>query len=246
MTPSVTRDIKTKLQITCQNCNLSDLCIPRGLSQKDIERIGNLVARRKVLHKGDYLYRQGDKFKGISAIKTGTAKLVTLDLDGNEFITGYFLPGELLGFDGLADERHACSALALETVSFCEIPAEQIDCLCLEVPNLMRELFRHVGKSLATETHHYILSQRGAEDRVAGFLLNLSDRMSRRGFSGVEIKLTLSRQEIGNYLGLTLETVSRILRTLDGMGLVTVNAKSIHIIDKDKLRDFFVMSSDGA
>ncbi|MEI7866467.1 MAG: helix-turn-helix domain-containing protein [Candidatus Methylumidiphilus sp.] len=243
MTPPVTRNITTKLQITCQNCSLSDLCIPRGLSQKDVERIGNIVARRKILQKGDFLYRQGDRFRGILAIKAGTAKLVSLDLDGNEFITGYFLPGELLGFDGLADERHACSALALETLTYCEIPAEQIDTLCREVPNLLRELFRHVGRTLTTETDHFMLSQKGAEERVTGFLLDLSDRLSRRGFSGAEIKLTFSRHDIGKYLGLTLETVSRILKKLDAMGLVAVNARSIHIIDKDKLREMFATSS---
>lgn len=236
MTPYSSREIKDKLQITCQNCNLSDLCIPRGLSFKDVERIANIVTRRKVLHKGDYLYRQGDRFRGIMAIKAGTAKLVSLDLDGNEFITGYLLPGELLGFDGLAEERHGCSALALETVTFCEIPSDQIDNLCLEVPNLMRELFRHVGKNLAAEQSHYLLSQRDAEDRVLGFLLDLSDRLSRRGLSGSEIKLTLSRQDIGNYLGLTLETVSRIMKGLEVAGLAAVSAKSVRILDKDGMR----------
>ena len=245
MTPTQSQEIKTKLQVTCQNCNLSDLCIPRGLSLKDVERISNIVTRKKILQKGDYLYRQGDKFRGVLAIKAGTAKLVTLDLDGHEFITGYFLPGELLGFDGLASDRQVCSALALETLTYCEIPAERIDSLCLEVPNLMRELFRHVGRTLSAETDHYLLNQRGAEERVAGFLLDLSDRLSRRGFSGVEIKLTLSRHEIGKYLGLTLETVSRLLKVFEGMGLVTVNAKSIYIVDKDKLRDLFAHSSEG-
>lgn len=245
MTPIQSQEIKAKLQVTCRNCNLSDLCIPRGLSLKDVERISNIVTRKKILQKGDFLYRQGDKFRGVLAIKAGTAKLVTLDLDGNEFITGYFLPGELLGFDGLASDRQVCSAQALETLTYCEIPAEKIDSLCLEVPNLMRELFRHVGRTLSAETDHYLLNQRGAEERVAGFLLDLSDRLSRRGFSGAEIKLTLSRHEIGKYLGLTLETVSRLLKVFEGMGLVSVNAKSIYIIDKDKLRDMFARSSEG-
>ena len=245
MTPPATHEIKTKLQVTCQNCNLSDLCIPRGLSHKDVERISDIVTRRKVLQKGDFLYRQGDKFRGILAIKAGTAKMLSLDYDGNEYITGYFLPGELLGFDGLANERHACSALALETLTYCEIPAEQIDKLCLEVPNLLRELFRHVGRTLTTETDHFMLSQRGAEERVAGFLVDLSDRLSRRGFSGGEIKLTFSRHDIGKYLGLTLETVSRILKTFEAMRIITVNAKSIQIHDKDRLRDILASANNG-
>jgi len=244
MSPPKNREVTTKLQIPCQNCSLSDLCIPRGLSQHDVERISNIVARKKVLQKGDYLYRQGDKFRGIFAIKAGTAKLLSLDFEGNEFITGYYLPGELLGFDGLANEHHICSAVALETLTFCELAAEQIDTLCLEVPNLFRQLFRHVGKTLTMETNHFMLSQRGAEDRVVSFLLDLSDRLSSRGVSGLEIKLTLSRAEIGKYLGLTLETVSRILKSLEANGLVNVKAKSIQILDKDKLRAMFGTSEN--
>ncbi len=235
MPPPKTREIKTKLQVTCQNCSLSELCIPRGLSHKDIERIGAIVSRKKSLHKGDYLYRQGDKFRGILAIKSGTAKLMTMDLYGGEFLTGYLLPGELLGFDALADDRHHYSALALEPLEYCEMPSEDLDSLCREVPNLLRELFRHAGKTLNMGTDRFVLSQRTAEERVVNFLLDLSDRLSRRGFSGVEIKLSLTRQEIGNYLGLALETVSRALKSLEDSGLITVQAKLIRILDKDRL-----------
>jgi CRP/FNR family transcriptional regulator len=210
--------------------------MPRGLSFKDVERVGEIVGRKKLLRKGEYLYRQGDKFHGILAIKSGTAKLVTTDVRGNEFLTGYLLPGELLGFDALADDRHHYSALALETLEFCEMPSEELDSLCREVPNLLRELFRHAGKTLNSETDRFVLSQRSAEERVASFLLDLSDRLSRRGFSGIEIKLSLTRQEIGNYLGLALETVSRVLKSLEDLGLIRVQAKLIRLLDKDKLR----------
>lgn len=229
-------EIKTKLQVTCKNCCLSELCIPRGLSHRDIERISDIVNRRKVLSKGDYLYRQGEPFRGILAIKTGTVKLVSLSPDGEEFITGYLLPGELLGFDGLADERHAYSAVALQTLSICEMPAHELDGLCLEVPNLLRELFRHAGRSLATETGRHMLRSRPSEERVAAFLVDLSDRLNQRGFSGLEVRLGLSREEIGNYLGLALGTVSRTLNKLETLGLIEVNNKLIRISDKDRLR----------
>lgn len=236
MPPPKTREIKAKLQVTCQNCSLSQLCIPRGLSHKDVERIGEIIGRKKSLHKGDYLYRQGDKFRGILAIKSGTAKLVTTDLHGDEFLTGYLLPGELLGFDALANDRHHYSAVALEPVEYCEMPGDELDSLCREVPNLLRELFRHAGHTLNAETDRFVLSQRTAEERVVNFLIDLSDRLSRRGFSGIEIKLSLTRQEIGNYLGLALETVSRVLKSLEEAGLISVQAKLIRIINKDKLR----------
>ena len=235
--PPKSREIKTKLQVTCQNCSLLDLCIPRGLSQKDVERVGNIVGRKKSLAKGDHLYRQGDKFRGILAIKSGTAKLTTMDFAGNEFVTGYLLPGELLGFDGLAEDSHSYSAMALETLEYCEMPADDLDTLCREVPNLLRELFRHAGKTLTSETDRFMLSQRSAEERVVSFIIDISDRLSQRGFSGTEIKLSLTRQEIGNYLGLALETVSRVLKSLEDGGLITVQAKNIRLLDKDKLRD---------
>ncbi|MFM8331781.1 MAG: helix-turn-helix domain-containing protein [Candidatus Methylumidiphilus sp.] len=237
MPPPASREIKAKLQVTCQNCSLNDLCIPRGLSHKDVERVGAIVNRRKTLQKGDCLYRQGDKFRGILAIKSGTVKLLTVDTLGNEFVTGYLLPGELLGFDGLAEDLHKYSALALENVEYCEMAADELDSLCREVPNLLRELFRHASKTLNSETDRFVLSQRTAEERIVHFLLDLSDRLSRRGFSGIDIKLSLNRQEIGNYLGLAMETVSRALKNLEEMGLITVKAKLIHILDKDKLRE---------
>jgi CRP/FNR family transcriptional regulator len=229
-------EIRTKLQVTCSNCSLSELCIPRGLKQEDIDRIGEIVSRKKTLQKGEYLYRKGDRFRGILAIKAGTAKMVTMDQAGNEYMTAYLLPGELLGFDALADDKHTCSAVALETLSYCELPAEQLDSLCRDVPNLLRELFRHAGNTLAAETTQFVLGKRPAEERVAGFLINLSDRLATRGFSAVEFRLSLTRQEIGNFLGLALETVSRILKNFEDDGLIEVDYKNIRIKNLDRLR----------
>jgi CRP/FNR family transcriptional regulator len=231
-----TLEVRTKLQVTCRNCSLSELCIPRGLAQCDIDRISQIVGRKKTLQKGDYLYRKGDRFRGIMAIKAGTAKIVTMDQSGNEYMTAYLLPGELLGFDALADDRHTCSAMALETLSYCELPAEQLDALCRDVPNLLRQLFRHAGNTLAAETSQIVLAKRPAEERVAGFLINLSDRLARRGFSPLDFRLSLTRQEIGNFLGLALETVSRILKSFEDGGLIEVNYKQIRIQNLDGLR----------
>lgn len=229
--------VKAQLKVTCRNCSLSDLCLPRGLKREDIERIGNLVSRKRTLQKGDYLYRKGDPFRGIIAIKAGTAKVTALDQGGNESVTAYLLPGELLGFDALADDYHSCSAVALETVSYCEIPADQLDGLCRDVPNLMRELFRHAGHTLAAETDQILLSKRPAEERVAGFLINISNRLRQRGFSATEFRLSLTRQEIGNFLGLALETVSRTLKGLEDSGIIRVKHKYIQITNLKRLQD---------
>ncbi len=236
MTTTNSLDLKTKLQVTCQNCSLTSLCIPRGLAREDIERISRIVARKKTLQRGEHLFREGDKFRGVIAIKGGTAKTVIYDAQGFEYITGFLLPGELLGFDALATNHHKCSAIALETLSYCELPADQLDQLCREVPNLLRELFRHASAKLDEETDQVIVNKRAAEDRVAMFILNLSDRLRKRGFSPVNFNLTLTRQEIGNFLGLALETVSRTLRNLEDAGLIKVRQKHIHILDLETLR----------
>lgn len=233
---AIAKDIKTKLQITCQNCSLTTLCIPRGLASEDIERISRIVTRKKTLQRGEYLFHKGDRFRGIMAIKAGTAKTVAFDAEGNEYVTGLMLPGELMGFDALASDRHRCSAIALETLSFCELPAEQLDQLCQEVPNLLRELFRHASARLDEETEQVILSKRPAEERVAAFLLNLSERLRSRGLSPISFKLSLTRQEIGNYLGLALETVSRILRIFQDADLIQVDSKEVRIIDLEGLK----------
>jgi CRP/FNR family transcriptional regulator len=236
VTATPSHDIQNKLQVTCQNCSLTSLCIPRGLAREDIEHIGRIVSRKKTLQRGEHLYRKGDLFRGIIAIKAGTAKTVTYDGHGNEYITSLLLPGELLGFDALASERHKCSAIALETLSYCELPSDQLDEVCQKVPNLLRELFRHAGARLDEETEQAIVNKQPAEERVAAFLLNLSDRLKNRGFSPVNLKLSLTRQEIGNYLGLALETVSRTLRAFQDAGLIVVHHKQVRINDLEGLR----------
>ena len=231
-----TSDIKAKLQVTCQNCSLTNLCIPRGLSPEDIERISRIVRRRKTLQRGEHLYHKGDQFRGIIAIKAGTAKTVTYDGRGNDYITGVLLPGELLGFDALASDRHKCSAVALETLSYCELPADQLDELCAKVPNLLRELFRHASARLDEETEQAIVNKQPAEERVAAFLLDLSERLEKRGFSPLDFRLTLTRQEIGNYLGLALETISRTLRAFQDAGIIEVQHKRVSIKNLKTLR----------
>jgi len=236
VTATPSNDIKSKLQVTCQNCSLTSLCIPRGLGSEDIEEISRVVNRKKTLQRGEPLFHKGDRFRGIIAIKGGTAKTITSDIHGNEYVTGFWLPGELLGFDALATDQHTCSAIALETLSYCELPADQLDELCQRVPNLLRELFRHASARLEDETEQNILSRQPAEQRVAAFLLNLSERLRHRGFSPLEFRLTLNRQEIGNFLGLALETVSRALRGFQDEGLITVQHKDVRILNIEGLR----------
>lgn len=223
-------------QVSCSNCSLDRICLPRGLSQTEIDNISKVVKARKTLQRGDFIYREGDNFKGILAIKSGSAKLVANDNHGNEHILNILLPGELLGFDGLANEKHGCAAIALETMTFCILPADSMDALFQNVPSLTRELFRHSGGKMLEDKNQLVLSKRPAEERMAYFLISLSERLKRRGFSSSEFKLSLTRQEIGNHLGLALETVSRLLKKFQDDDLIIVRNRFIQIKNLNSLK----------
>jgi CRP/FNR family transcriptional regulator len=211
------------------------MCIPRGLSQQGVNTLSGVVKQKLILHQDDFIYRQGDDFKGIFAIQSGMAKLITDDLTGNEHILSILLPGELLGFDGLND-THSCSAIALNTVHFCELPKDRIDDLCRQVPNLTRELFRHSSDILKESQARVINTKLSGEQKMAAFLLDLSKRLKQRGFSESEFRLPLTRNEIGNHLGLAIETVSRLLKQLQQKKVVAIQQKEVQILDFPELK----------
>jgi len=223
-------------QVSCNNCSLDNICLPRGLSQAEIDNISKVIKAKKTLQRGDFIYREGDNFKGILAVKSGSAKLVANDSHGNEHILNILLPGELLGFDGLSNDKHGCAAIALETMTFCILPADSMEQLFQKLPGLTRELFRHSGEKMLEDKNQLVLSKRPAEERLAYFLISLSERLKRRGFSSSEFKLSLTRQEIGNHLGLALETVSRLLKKFQQDGLITVRNRFITIKDINSLK----------
>jgi len=229
----------TKDHITCNECSLDNICFPRGLSQQEKEHISYVIKSKKTLQKGEYIFREGGAFRGVLAIKSGTAKLVTNDHHGNEHILNILLPGELLGFDGLYNDKYRSSAIALETLSFCELPAEGMEILFKNVPSLTKELFRHSSEKMNENNDFIILNKRPADERLAYFLINLSDRLKKRGFSATEFTLSLTRQEIGNHLGLALETVSRVLKKFHQDGLIHIKSKHVIIHDIPKLRSVF-------
>ena len=224
-------------QVSCNNCNLDSICLPRGLNRDEVEDLSIVVKNNAVLQKGEYIYRQGDEFQSIVAIKSGTAKLVTLDDQGNEHILNVLLPGELIGFDGLYQNKYTCSAIALEIINYCELPAAQFDAVCKNIPSIARELFKHSSEIINESQGRMITNKRSAEEKLAIFLLNLSDRLKKRGFSAVEFNIPLSRQEMGDYLGLTIETVSRMLKQFQNDKLINIQKRHVEIIDIQGLRN---------
>ncbi len=226
-------------QVSCSNCNLDAICLPRGLSRQEVDNLSIVVKNNSVLQKGEFIYRQGDSFKSLIAIKSGSAKLVTSDIHGNEHLLNVILPGELIGFDGLYQNKYNCSVIALETTNYCALPSDKFEELYTKIPNAARELFKHSSETINEFQNRIVTNQHSAEEKLAMFLINLSDRLKIRGLSPLEFNLLLTRQEIGEHLGLTLETVSRMLKQFQDKGLISVQRKHIQIQDLSALRNIF-------
>lgn len=225
-----------KLKVACRNCGLAGLCLPLGLESGDVERLDAIIERNKPLHRGHHLFQMGDTFRNLYVVKTGTIKTYTQCPNGSEQVVGFHLPGEVIGLDGIELNRHGCSAKALETSAICELPFERLEELTAELPSLQHQIFRLMSKEITKDTSLLILlGNSTAEERLAAFLLSLSSRFHSRGFSGTEFHLSMSRQEIGSYLGLALETVSRLFTHFQESKILEVNRKYVVILDPDRL-----------
>lgn len=217
---------------SCADCNLGELCLPFGLSPEEISKVDEMVQVRKRLKRGEHLYRSGEKFDSIFAIRSGFFKTDVLLEDGRDQVTGFQMAGELLGLDGISTERHACNALALEDSEVCLISFAHLETLSREVPALQNHFHKVMSREIVRD--HGVMMLLGsmrAEERLAAFLLNLSQRFTARGYSPSEFYLRMTREEIGSYLGLKLETVSRAFSRFQDDGLVSVQQKHIRILD---------------
>ncbi len=226
------------LKTACKSCSLHDLCLPLGLDMDDIDRLDEIVKRSRPLHKGEYLFSNSDKFTSIYAVRSGSIKTFTENEQGDEQITGLYLPGELLGLDAIHDGHHPCSAIALETTSLCEMPFETLEGLSSSIPELHHQLFRIMSKEIASDQSLLMLmAQKSADERLAAFLVNMSTRLKARNFSETEFNLTMSRKDIGNYLGLTIETISRTFSRFQSDGLLTTQRKYVNIHKLEALKE---------
>jgi CRP/FNR family transcriptional regulator len=225
------------LKVSCKECNLRELCFPHGMSEEELANMESVVDQTKPLHKNDFLYRDGDSTRAIYAVRSGCVKTMTESANGDEQIVGFHLPGELLGLDGFADGVHTCNALALETSSVCELPLDQLENICYELPSLQKQMRRIMGKEVSND--HKLLLLLGkmtAEERLASFLLSLSARMEERHWKDNEFNLSMPRQDIANYLGMAVETVSRLFATFQSEKIIDVDRRHITILDKERLR----------
>jgi CRP/FNR family transcriptional regulator len=222
--------------VSCSDCRFMEVCRPRGVAASDGFCLTRIAKRPRTFQKGESIYRTQMRFNGVHAIKSGSMKLVHSDHRGREAIIAILLPGELAGFDGLFSGHYRCSLIALETASACEIPASEFEALTRKLPALHRTLMQKTGEQIERSIERLATTKRPAEERLAGFLIDLSTRYSARGFSADEFYLNLTRQEIGDHLGVTLETVCRILSRFESSGIIDTQGKFVRIKDLEALK----------
>ncbi|GHB13320.1 fumarate/nitrate reduction transcriptional regulator Fnr [Modicisalibacter luteus] len=216
----------------CHDCRLRSLCLPDNLSKEDIGELDSIVQRRKPVARGAYLFQAGQRFNSIFAVRTGSVKASTLLANGDEHISGFHLPGDVIGLDAIVSRDHPSTAIALESTSVCEIPYAELESLGDRLPTLQHQLVRIMSRELlAEQSTGHLLTRRAAEQRLAVVLLKFSERFANRGLSALRFRLPMSRLDLGNYLGLVPETMSRTFRRLEEQGLLSIAGKEIEIVD---------------
>ena len=225
------------IKVACSNCNLRELCMPVGLEEQQLKRLDEIVAMRRKVKRGGTLFRNGEPFTSLFAIRTGFFKTCVATEDGRDQVTGFQMAGEIIGLDGIVGDRHSCDAVALEDAEVCEMPYGRIEELSREVPALQTHVHKIMSREIVREHGvMLLLGSMRAEERLAAFLLNLVQRLHARGFSRSELVLRMTREEIGSYLGLKLETVSRTFSKFAEDGLIEVKHRHVRILDIEALQ----------
>lgn len=237
-TPVVSTSVSLhEIKAHCLNCSMRQLCLPVGVDREGLHQIDALVTERLRLKKGDTVYRAGDPFTALHAIRVGSCKTTVLGENGYEQVAGYHMMGDIVGMDGIGTERHSGQAVALEDTEVCVLPFERLEELARHVVPLQRNLHKVLSTEIARDQNvMLLLGSMRAEERVAVFLLNLSQRYHQRGYSATEYVLRLTREEIGSYLGLQIETVSRVLSRFQAAGLIQVQGRVVKLFDLPALR----------
>jgi CRP/FNR family transcriptional regulator len=228
-------DLNT-LRRSCARCSLQVLCLPATIEGSDLDRLDRIVLNRRPLKRDEVLYRAGQPLGSLYVAREGAFKTVALDAEGNAQVLGFHLPGELLGLDALGSGKHAAEARALTQAHVCEVPLSQLEQVALEVPGLQHQLLRIIGQGMNRhQAHVEMLGKRSAQERLAVFLHQLSERYRALGRSGETFLLPMSREDIASYLGLVIETVSRTLTKMQEDGLIAVRAREVRILDAARL-----------
>lgn len=222
----------------CDECYLNLICLPVGVSNDELHRLETIIERGRPLLRGEHVYRAEDPFTSIYAVRSGAFKTYRLTPDGDEQIMGFHLPGEIFGLGGLGADVYPNSTVALETSTLCEVPFQRMEELSREIPGLQRHMFQLLSREIGEDEQLLVLlSKRSAEERIAAVLLSLSARFRRRHLSGSRFRLPMSRGDIGNYLGLVVETVSRVFTRLQAQRVIEVSGREVEILDAAALSE---------
>ena len=225
------------LKAACSSCNLRELCLPVGMSNEQLARLDGMIAARRTVHRGETLFRAGDGFQSLYAVRAGFFKTCVSSEDGRDQVTGFQMAGELLGLDGIGTDRHTCDAVALEDSVVCVIPYHELEHVSQQVQDLQRVFHKIMSREIVRDHGvMLLLGSMRAEERLAAFLLNLTQRLHLRGYSQSALILRMTREEIGSYLGLKLETVSRTFSKFQDEGILEVKQRDIRIVDHDALK----------
>ena len=225
------------IKVACASCNLRELCMPMGLNPQEMDRIEEVVAVRRKIKRGTTLFSNGDKFTSLYAIRTGFFKTCIATEDGRDQVTGFQMAGEVIGLDGIVNDQHTCDAVALEDAEVCVMPFDRLEEISREITAMQHHVHKIMSREIVREHGvMLLLGSMRAEERLAAFLLNLVQRLHARGFSQSELILRMTREEIGSYLGLKLETVSRTFSKFVEDGIVEVKQRHVHILDTGALK----------
>jgi len=225
------------LKAACTSCSMRELCMPFGLDAHELAQIDTLVSSRKRLRKGEALYDLGTPFEALFAVRTGSLKTSVVAEDGREQVTGYHMLGDIVGLDGMATDQHLSRAVALEDTEVCVMQYDRIEPLAQHVPALQTNLRRFLAREISRDQSIMLmLGSMRAEERLAAFLLDLAERYRRRGYSSTQYLLRMTREEIGSFLGLKLETVSRLFSRFQQEGILRINGRDVTLLDTPALR----------
>ncbi len=232
----------SRSQVACSRCALGELCLPRGLSPEEIQRFEQIVHRSRPIQPAEHLFRAGDEFRSIASVRTGCFKSYVVDHEGQEQVLGFHLPGEIIGLDAIHSQRHTANVVALDTSAVCGLTFESMSAMARQMPELQAELFRLMSQRISElEVSAGDLS---ADERIARFLLSLSGRFARRGYSETEFMLAMSRRDIASYLRLATETVSRVFARFQKSGVLRVDRKEVRIRNMPALRELAGQSQE--
>jgi len=218
----------------CSTCAFSEACLSQGLDKSSLNDLHVLVEHIGPFHEGEHIFREGDEFIAIAAVRAGTVQTYVLDPSGHEQVLGFFLPGEVIGLNAISQARYPCNAVALDTVMLCRFSFPKMALLATRLPGLQAQLFRLLSQDIGKAA--LLAGDYTADERMAAFLVSLSRRYAQRGFSPIRFHLTMARTDMANYLRLAPETVSRVLRRFQDEGLVNVERRELEIRDAARLQ----------